>query len=75
MALRVAMQQGFSESSIFEESLLQLVKDGLVSEEIAAEYASNRTIFEQMRLGTYTVPSLETMYTRPYGKRDILLES
>jgi twitching motility protein PilT len=64
-ALRVAMQQAFSESSIFEESLLQLVKSGLVAEEVAVQYATNPTIFDQMRLGTYTLPSLETMSQRP----------
>jgi twitching motility protein PilT len=67
-ALRVAMQQGFSESSIFEQSLLELVRDRLVAEEVAPEYATNRTLFEQMRLGTYAVPSLETMFARPNTK-------
>ncbi len=64
-ALRVAMQQSFSESSIFEQSLLSLVKQGLVAEEVAVQYASNATIFEQMRLGTYAVPSLESMTSKP----------
>jgi twitching motility protein PilU len=60
-ALRIAMQQKFSQSSIFEESLLTLVKHNLVAEEVAVQYATNHTIYEQMRLGTYAIPSLETM--------------
>lgn len=64
-ALRVAMQQAVSESSIFERSLLALVKAGLVAEEVAVQYATNQTIYEQMRLGTYTLPSLESMTSRP----------
>jgi len=63
-ALRVAMQQTTSESSIFEQSLLSLFRDNLISEETAAEYASNAALFEQMRLGTYAVPSLESMQHR-----------
>jgi len=62
--LRVAMQQSSSESSIFEQSLVTLVKEGLVNDELAADYATNRTIFEQMKLGTYAVPSLESMSSR-----------
>ncbi len=47
---------------------MRLVKDGLVAEEVAVQYATNATIYEQMRLGTYAVPSLESMYVRPYTK-------
>lgn len=64
-ALRVAMQQAFSESSIFEESLLSLVKQKLIAEEVAPQYATNATLFEQMRLGTYAMPSLDSMAQRP----------
>lgn len=64
-ALRIAMQQKFSQSSIFEESLVSLVKRNLIAEELAPLYASNATIYEQMRLGTYAIPSLETMIGKP----------
>lgn len=62
--MRVAMQQTISDSSIFEESLLHLVRDGLVDEEVARDYASNRDVFDQMRLGTYVVPSLDQITQR-----------
>lgn len=60
-ALRVAMQQTSSKSEIFEKSLMTLIREKLILEPIAAQYASNRDLFEQMRLGTYAVPSVETM--------------
>ena len=63
-ALRIAMQQMSSESSVFEESLLAPMKDGLISEESAESYATNATMFAQMKLGTYAVPSLETMVVK-----------
>ncbi|MCH8829145.1 MAG: Flp pilus assembly complex ATPase component TadA, partial [Planctomycetes bacterium] len=63
-ALRVAMQQTSSDSSILETSLLSLINEGHVDEEIAATYASNPAVLEQMRLGTYAVPSLESLVTR-----------
>ena len=63
-ALRVAMQQMSSESSTFEQSLLALLKEGLIAEDTAMAYATNATMFAQMKLGTYAVPSLETMVTR-----------
>ena len=63
-ALRVAMQQTTSESTIMEHSLMNLVREGLILEPVAAQYASNRDLFEQIRLGTYAVPSVETMLHR-----------
>ena len=63
-ALRVAMQQSSSQSTIFEQSLINLVREGLILEPIAAQHASNRDLFEQMRLGTYAVPSVDTMLHR-----------
>jgi twitching motility protein PilT len=63
-ALRVAMQQTSSQSAIFEQSLMNLVREGLVLDSVAAQYASNRDLFEQMRLGTYAVPSVDTMLHR-----------
>lgn len=63
-ALRVAMQQSTSASTIFEQSLLGLVRQKLIEEEVAATYASNAAVLEQMRLGTYSTPGLETMFPR-----------
>ncbi len=64
-ALRVAMQQTTSQSTILEHSLINLVRENLVLESVAAQYASNRDLFEQIRLGTYAVPSVDTMLHRP----------
>lgn len=66
-ALRVAMQQTSSESTILEKSLLSLIKEGLIAEETAAEYASNVAVLEQMRLGTYAIPSLDSMVSKNRG--------
>jgi twitching motility protein PilT len=62
--LRVAMQQTTSQSAIFEQSLINLVREGLVLDAVAAQYASNRDLFEQIRLGTYAVPSVDSMLHR-----------
>ena len=43
---------------------MTLVREGLVLDSIASQYASNRDLFEQMRLGTYAVPSVDTMLHR-----------
>ncbi len=47
-----------------EHSLINLVREGLVLDQVAAQYASNRDLFEQIRLGTYAVPSVDTMLHR-----------
>jgi len=57
--IRVGMQHTTSQSAIFERSLLQLVKLGLITMETAQAYATNPEVLEQMRLGTYVPPHLE----------------
>ncbi|MEQ8787771.1 MAG: PilT/PilU family type 4a pilus ATPase [Pirellulaceae bacterium] len=59
--IRVAMQQTVSLSSLLEQALVKLVKDKLVDSEQAKIYAANRDVFEQLLLGTYSVPSLDSM--------------
>ncbi len=59
LGIRDGMQQHLSKSSIFEVSLMSLVKAGLIGVVDARQYASAPEIFEQMRLGTYQEPSLE----------------
>jgi hypothetical protein len=58
------MQQTSSESSTFEQSLLALLREGLITDETGSAYATNETMFAQMKLGTYAVPSLDTMVSR-----------
>lgn len=59
VGLRVGMQQTISESKIFERSLYELVKLGLITLETALANATTPEIVEQMRLGTYVPPHLE----------------
>jgi twitching motility protein PilT len=59
--LRLGMQQSFSASITFEESLLNLVKSGLIDPNTAHHFAPHPETFEQMRLGTYVAPSLDSM--------------
>jgi len=59
VGIRIGMQQTISESKIFERSLHQLVKLGLITMETAQAYATSPEILEQMRLGTYVPPHLE----------------
>ena len=59
--IRVGMQQTLSKSLIFEEHLLGLFNEGLISLEDGLTHASSREIFDQMRRGTYVIPPLESM--------------
>ena len=60
IGMRIGMQQTHSESTIFEEALLKLIKERKISEEVASEFAPNRETLEQMKIGTYRPPSLES---------------
>lgn len=57
--IRTGMQQTISESKIFERSLYELSKMGLITLETALAHATTPEIVEQMRLGTYVPPHLE----------------
>jgi twitching motility protein PilT len=61
IGIKIGMQQGASSSIIFEKYLFDMYKKDLVSVEHARDFASEASIFDQMRLGTYVVPSLESM--------------
>ena len=60
VGIREGMQQMSSQSTIFEDSLLSLFKSELISLENARHHASSPEILEQMRLGTYHPPTLES---------------
>jgi twitching motility protein PilT len=64
VGIRVGMQQTISESRIFEKSLYELVKLGLITLETALANATTPEILEQMRLGTYVPPHLERIQER-----------
>jgi twitching motility protein PilT len=59
--IKIGMQQGASNSFIFEKYLYNLVKKEQVTAEQARAFATEVSIFDQMRLGTYVVPSLDSM--------------
>jgi twitching motility protein PilT len=61
LGIRVGMQQTASDSFIFEEYLMELAGKELVTFQEARRNASEPSIFDQMRLGTYTIPSVESM--------------
>ncbi len=64
VGIRVGMQQTISESRIFESSLYELVKLGLITLQTALANATTPEILEQMRLGTYVPPHLERIQER-----------
>lgn len=59
--MKAGMQQSSSSSFIFEENLFKLYKQGAISLACAHEFASEPAMLDQMILGTYTTPTLESM--------------
>lgn len=59
--IRIGMQQTTSSSFIFEEYLFRLQKDKMISPEMAGNFATDKSILDQMIMGTYTVPRLESI--------------
>ena len=59
--IRIGMQQTFSESTIFEESLLKLFRAGLITETVAQSSSPHPVTFEQMELGTYAPPPFDSV--------------
>ena len=60
-AIRIGMQQSVSHSMLFEENLFRLYKSGIVSLEQARAHCTSVSIFDQMVMGTYSVPRLDTI--------------
>jgi twitching motility protein PilT len=56
--IRLGMQQNLSKSQLFEFYLYDQWKNDMISLETAQKYAPNISMFEQIRMGTYTVPKL-----------------
>jgi twitching motility protein PilT len=67
MAIRVGMQQTLSDSFIVEEYLLRLYKQDLITIAEAHAQAPHPEIFDQIRSGTYMIPSLESMVHHSAG--------
>lgn len=59
--IRIGMQQAISASFIFERYLSDLFNQGIIDLEMAREYCSDVSIFDQMHMGTYSIPRVESM--------------
>lgn len=59
--IRVGMQQTVSHSFLFEEYLVRMYKQGLIEKEVARDYTTDVSIFDQMLMGTYSIPRLDSL--------------
>jgi twitching motility protein PilT len=62
--IRVGMQQSISHSFLFEQYLYKLFKQGKIDLEHAREYCTDRSTFDQLHMGTYSVPRLDSIKGR-----------
>lgn len=60
-AIRIGMQQTVGDSFLFEEYLLDLVKSGHIDLEHARAFSTDQSILDQMYMGTYSVPRLDSL--------------
>lgn len=58
LGIRIGMQQNLSQSILFEQYLFQMTKKGLITKEIAKEYTPDLSLYEQIEMGTYTIPRI-----------------
>ena len=59
--IRIGMQQTVSQSFLFEHYLHRLFKEGTVDLEHAQVFATDQSMFDQIRMGTYAIPRLEAV--------------
>jgi len=62
--IRVGMQQSISHSFLFEQYLHTMFKEGSITLENAQEFATDRSIFDQLRMGTYSIPRMESIKSK-----------
>ncbi|HVW01659.1 MAG TPA: ATPase, T2SS/T4P/T4SS family, partial [Planctomycetaceae bacterium] len=60
-SVRTAMQQTLSRSRLFETDLKRLTQEKVIAYETGQAYATDTSVFEQMVLGTYAPPTLDSM--------------
>ena len=58
LAIRIGMQQTLSASMLFELYLHQMFEKGLIDVETAKESAPDLDMFDQILMGTYSVPRM-----------------
>lgn len=66
--IRIGMQQTVSHSFLFEHYLHKLYKKGTVDLEHARAYCTEVTVLDQLVMGTYSVPRLDTIKAAHDGK-------
>jgi len=59
--IRVGMQQTVSHSFIFEQYIHKMYKQGLITLENARESVTDRSTLDQLLMGTYSVPRLDSI--------------
>jgi twitching motility protein PilT len=59
--IRIGMQQTVSHSFLFEQYLYDLFKEKVVDLSHAQEFSTDQSIFDQLRMGTYSVPRLDAI--------------
>ncbi len=59
--IRIGMQQTMSHSIIFEQYLYTMYKNGEIDLEHAREFSTEESVFDQLNMGTYSVPRLESI--------------
>jgi len=57
--IRIGMQQTVSHSFLFEHYLHGLFKEGKIDMEHAQSFATDKSMFDQIHMGTYAVPRLD----------------
>lgn len=65
--IRIGMQQTVSKSYLFENYIFKLYKQGLIALEHARQFSTDVSILDQMLMGTYTVPRLDTIKSAHLG--------
>ena len=57
--IRIGMQQTVSHSFLFEHYLHKLYKDKVIDMQHAQTFATDKSMFDQIHMGTYAVPRLD----------------
>jgi hypothetical protein len=66
LAIKVGMQQDALASFISGKYVCDLNKANTIATEQGREFSSVRSIFDQMPLGTYVIPSVDSMLHHPH---------
>lgn len=59
--IRIGMQQSVSHSFLFEQYLYTMYKEKIIDLEHAQESATDQSVFDQLHMGTYSIPRLDSI--------------